>query len=305
MPELAVARSVKVCVPASSANLGPGFDCLGLALSLCDEVTVTVQASGLDLTIDGEGAGDLPTDETHLVVQAIRAGLTAAGFTAPGLAVRCLNRIPQSRGLGSSASAAVAGIAAAQALTGYVLSTEDMVQLAGEFEGHPDNSSASILGGAIVSWTQDHNGEPRYRAARIPVVPTLRATALVPDTCASTSEVRAVLPEQVPHLDARFNLSRSALLTYALQHDAALLFEATRDMLHQPYRAAALPMTTAWMEKLRAVGIAAFVSGAGSTVLALHEEPVPGELVAEAEAAGLSVHHLTLAEGVRAEILAT
>lgn len=301
--ELEPGRKVAVAVPASSANLGPGFDCLGLALGLWDEVTVEVTEAGLEMEISGEGADVLPRTEHHLVVRAIRTGLNAADCQAPGLRISCTNRIPQSRGLGSSASAAVAGLAAANALGGNSLSDADLVHLAGAFEGHPDNSSASVLGGAIASWTENHDGVTRYKAVSLAVNPDIKAVAFVPETQASTSEVRKVLPASVPHMDARFNLSRSALLVHALQHDPSLLFEATKDRLHQPYRAQALPVTTHWVEQLREAGIAAFVSGAGPTALALGTTDVPRELVEKAEAEGLRVLTLDIASGVRAEVV--
>ncbi|AKK02870.1 homoserine kinase [Corynebacterium epidermidicanis] len=301
---LEVGKAVTVSVPASSANLGPGFDSLGLSLGLFDDVTVEVIPSGLEMHISGEGADYLPKNSSHLVVRSIERGLAAAGCQAPGLRVSCHNRIPQSRGLGSSASAAVAGLAAAQALSDGAFDQAEFVHLAGECEGHPDNSSASVLGGAVVSWTEEVEGEPRYRAVRIPVHPQLKATTFVPDTQASTSAVRKVLPEFVPHTDARFNLARTGLLTYALQHDPTLLFAATEDKLHQGYRAQALPVTTQWVGKLRERGLAAFVSGAGPTALVLHTDPVPIDLIEDAKAASLRVFELDIASGVSVEELA-
>ncbi|MEJ6014296.1 homoserine kinase [Corynebacterium sp. H127] len=293
---------VHVRVPASSANLGPGFDSLGLALGLYDDVEVETQ-DGFEIQIEGEGAGTLPRTEKHLVVRAIRSALTAAGVTVPGMRVRCVNRIPQSRGLGSSASAAVAGVMAGNALAGRALSPEQLVHLASVLEGHPDNSSASVLGGMVISWTQDAEEGTVYRAVRANPHPELRATALVPDTFASTSEVRRVLPASVPHVDARFNLARAALLTHAIQHDPALLFEATKDRLHQGYRAKALPVTTEWVERMRGEGLAAFVSGAGPTALALHTEAFPEKLRNEALAAGLRVLDLPIVDGAEVETL--
>lgn len=299
-----ICKKVLVQVPASSANLGPGFDSLGLALGLWDELEVEAIPAGLELDIEGEGADVLPRTEQHLVIKAIRAGLKAAGYSAQGLRVRCLNRIPQSRGLGSSASAAVAGLVAANALSDFQLSETELVHLAGAFEGHPDNSSASVLGGAVVSWMENDNGTTLYKAARMKVDPRVRAVALVPETHASTSEVRKVLPASVPHVDARFNLARTALLVHALENDPSLLFEATKDRLHQQYRAQALPITTEWVERLREKGIAAFVSGAGPTALALITEDLPADLIQQAESAGLRVLDLEIASGVRSEVLA-
>lgn len=298
MRQLAIGTSASIKVPASSANLGPGFDTLGLALGLYDDITAEVIESGLELTIEGEGADVLPRTDKHLVIRAIHLGLSAAGVSAPGLRVHCVNRIPQSRGLGSSASAAVGGIAIAQELSGGALSTEQLVHLSATFEGHPDNSSASVLGNVVVSWTENNEGTTEYRAVSVAAHPDIKVTALVPDTHASTSEVRKVLPASVPHLDARFNVARAALLTYAIQHDPSLLFEATKDRLHQDYRAKALPVTTTWVERMRDAGLAAFVSGAGPTALALHTEAFPEELREAAEAEGLRVLDLKIVPGV-------
>lgn len=302
MRQLSIGTTVHVRVPASSANLGPGFDTLGLALGLYDDLTAEVIAEGLELTIEGEGADILPRSEKHLVIKAIRLALAEAGVAAPGLKVHCVNRIPQSRGLGSSASAAVAGVALGNALAGNVLTQEQVVHLSATFEGHPDNSSASVLGGFVVSWTENNDGATEFKAVSVPPFPGLRATAIVPETYASTSEVRRVLPASVPHIDARFNVARCALLTHAIQHDPALLVEATRDRLHQGYRAKALPVTTQWVEKMRDRGLAAFVSGAGPTALALHVEDFPEDLREEALAAGLRVMDLDIVDGVQVTV---
>ena len=174
--DIEVGLKATVTVPGSSANLGPGFDTLGLALSIYDTVEVEVIESGLEVEIFGEGAEDLPRDGSHLVVKAIRSGLKAADVSVPGLRVVCTNNIPQSRGLGSSASAAVAGVVAANTLAGNPLSTEEVVQLSSAFEGHPDNAAASVLGGAVVSWTEipvDGVSHPVYRAVGVPVGPEL------------------------------------------------------------------------------------------------------------------------------------
>lgn len=298
---------VRVRVPASSANLGPGFDTLGLALGLYDEVSVEVTAGGLAVDVVGEGAGEVVPGPSHLVVRAFRRGLEAAGLAVDGLNMLCRNTIPHSRGLGSSASAVVAGLAAAagleQGLTDApVLTTDRLVQLAAEFEGHPDNSSASILGGAVVSWTEfGPSGERHYRAERLYVHPELSAWALVPADRSSTSMTRGMLPPTVPHRDAAFNAGRAALAVVALERRPDLLFAATEDRLHQGYRAPALPMTTRWVERLRAAGFAATVSGAGPTVLALSTEPIDDGLLDRARGEGLTVHRLAIAEGVSVE----
>ncbi|NLU84453.1 homoserine kinase [Rhodococcus sp. HNM0569] len=301
--------TVTARVPASSANLGPGFDSLGLALGLYDEITVTTTASGLTVTVEGEGADDVPCNPSHLVVRAVERGLEAAGVWAAGLDVLCRNVIPHSRGLGSSASAAVGGLAAANGLVrkldGFAgLTDEQLVQLSSEFEGHPDNASASVLGGAVVSWSvTPEPGEPsasarEFRAVRIGVHPSIRAVALVPEDRSATAHTRGLLPATVPHGDAAFNASRSALLVVALTQRPDLLMPATEDLLHQAQRAPALPLTTRWIARLRSAGIAATVSGAGPTVLALCTGAFPDELRAAAQAEGLRVLDLAVSDGV-------
>ena len=233
--DIPVGRSVTVRVPASSANLGPGFDTLGLAVGLYDTVTAEVTESGLSVDVQGEGAGTVPLDGTHLVVRAIREGLRAAHVDVSGLAVSCENSIPQSRGLGSSAAAVAAGVCAANALADHSLSVEQVVQLVSAFEGHPDNAAASVLGGAVVSWTDtpvDGETAPQYHAIGLEVHPDIRATAFIPDFTASTNAVRRVLPSDVSHVDARFNVSRTAVMTVALRTNPELLWEGTRDRLH-------------------------------------------------------------------------
>lgn len=302
--ELVPGTFAKVTVPGSSANLGPGFDTLGLALSVHDVVEVEVTPGGLEIEIFGEGSEDLPRDSSHLVVRAINSGLTAAGVTAPGLRVVCHNSIPQSRGLGSSAAAAAAGVVAANALAGSPLSTEQVVQLASAFEGHPDNAAASVLGGAVVSWTDipvDGRSEPHYQAVPIPVHESVRATAIVPDFHASTHAVRKVLPEQVTHIDARFNVSRVAVMVAALQHYPELLSEGTRDRLHQPYRADVLPVTAEWVNRLRNRGYAAYLSGAGPTIMVLSTGPVEERFLREAREDGHRVLELEVAGPVAVE----
>lgn len=300
MAEVAVGRTVAVTVPASTANLGPGFDTLGLAVDFTDHVEVEVTASGLEVVVEGEGAGEVPLDERHLVVRAVRAGLREAGADVRGLRITCRNVIPHSRGLGSSAAAAVAGVVAASGLAGDptperpagALDDATLIQLAASFEGHPDNAAASVLGGGVVSWTNipvDGRSAPEYRAVGVPVHGSVRATALIPDFHASTEAVRRVLPSDVSHLDARFNVSRAALLPVALSRHPELLWEATRDRLHQPYRAEVLPVSSEWVNRLRNLGYPAFLSGAGPTVMVLSTEPVDPALLDEARSRGLRV----------------
>jgi homoserine kinase len=308
--------TVTARVPASSANLGPGFDSLGIALGLYDEIVVRTTGSGLTIRVEGEGADDVPWGPSHLVVRAIERGLESAGIWADGLDVVCRNVIPHSRGLGSSASAVVGGLAAGRGLAAefdpaLACSDAELVQLASEFEGHPDNAAASVLGGVVVSWTEtdrpadvgaDGAGElhPRvYRAVRLDPHPALCATVLIPDERSSTAHTRGMLPEMVPHGDAAFNVSRAALAVVALTQRPDLLIPATADRLHQDYRAAALPLTTAWIARLRAAGIAAVVSGAGPTVLALGAGEFPDDLRAQAAADGLRVVRPVISDGVR------
>ncbi|WP_018295804.1 homoserine kinase [Corynebacterium lubricantis] len=303
--ELKVGLKATVTMPGSSANLGPGFDTLGLAVGIYDTVEVEVTESGLVVEIHGEGEDDLPRDSSHLVVKAIRSGLTAAGVTVPGLKVTCTNNIPQSRGLGSSAAAAASGVVAANALAGSPLDTDQIVQLASAFEGHPDNAAASILGNAVVSWTDipvDGKSQPTYRAVGIDVHKDIKAIALVPDFHASTVAVRRVLPDHVTHLDARFNVSRVAVMTVALQHHPELLWEGTRDRLHQPYRADVLPVTAEWVNRLRNRGYAAYLSGAGPTVMLLSTEEVDPRILDQAREDGLRVLELDVAGPMRVEV---
>lgn len=302
--DIEVGTKVTVQVPASSANLGPGYDTLGIALSLYDTVEVEVTRSGLEVEIFGEGAEDLPRDGSHLVVKAIRSALKAADVEVSGLRVVCTNNIPQSRGLGSSASAAVAGVAAGNGLAGFPLSEQQIVQLSSAFEGHPDNAAASVLGNAVVSWTTvpvDGRSLPEYRAATLDVHPSIKATALVPDFHASTQAVRRVLPSHVTHADAAFNVSRTAVNVAALTTYPDLLWEGTRDRLHQPYRADVLPVTAEWVNRLRNRGYAAYLSGAGPTVMVLHTEPIEEEILDDARGQNLRVLELEVAGPVSVE----
>ena len=304
--DLEVGLRARVTVPGSTANLGPGFDTLGLAVGIYDTVEVEVTASGLDVEIFGEGANDLPRDASHLVVKAINSALHAADAHAPGLKVTCTNNIPQSRGLGSSASAAVAGVIAGNTLAGSPLSTDDVIQLSSAFEGHPDNAAASVVGGAVVSWTDipvDGVSQPVYRAVPLTVHPDIKATALVPNFHASTNAVRKVLPSHVTHTDARFNVSRTAVMTVAIQTHPEFLWEGTRDRLHQPYRADVLPVTAEWVNRLRNRGYAAFLSGAGPTAMVLSTEPVDPKILESAREDGLRVLELDIAGPATAELL--
>lgn len=291
-------------VAASSANLGPGFDSLGIALSLYDEIVVETVDSGLTVTVEGEGAGQVPLDASHLVVRAIEAGLRTAGCAVPGLVVRCRNDIPHSRGLGSSAAAVVGGLAAANGLVSQSdsvpLTVEQLVQLSSAFEGHPDNAAAAVLGGAVVTWTDGVGAQARYAAAPLRVHPDIHLFPAVPQRRSSTAETRVLLPEQVSHTDARFNLSRAALLVVALTERPDLLMAATEDVLHQPQRAAAMPESAEFLRVLRGCGVAAVLSGAGPAVLALSTDPeLPAEAVEFGAAHGFTIGEMAVGDGVR------
>jgi homoserine kinase len=261
-------RAVHVRVPASTANLGSGFDALGIALGLYDEVTVEAAASGLDVQVQGEGAGQVPLDEDHLLVRAIRA----VDDTPDGLIVRCRNVIPHSRGLGSSAAAVVAGVAAGYALAGRSLDEPGLddraLQLAAEFEGHADNAAASLFGGLVLAWGEGKAGRC-YRAVRLEPHADLHALVFIPATESSTKTTRGLLPAQVPHADAAFAAGRAALAVHAVTTAPDLLMPATEDRLHQGYREPAWPDTIRVVEALRAAGFPATVSGAGPTVFTL------------------------------------
>ncbi|MEB3061164.1 homoserine kinase [[Mycobacterium] zoologicum] len=294
-----------VAVAASSANLGPGFDSLGLALGLYDEVFVETADSGLVVQVEGEGAGQVPLTSDHLVIQGIRRALNELGLDVPGLVVRCRNAIPHQRGLGSSASAVVAGLAAVNGLVAQldrpVLSEARLVQLASEFEGHPDNAAAAVMGGAVVSWTASTtDGQPEYSAVPLRLHPDIHLFPAIPELRSSTAETRMLLPDQVSHSDARFNLSRAALLVVALAERPDLLLVATEDVLHQPQRAAAQPESAQLLQLLRQNGIAAVLSGAGPAVIALSTAAeLPAEVRESPEARAFTMTEMQVGDGVR------
>jgi homoserine kinase len=260
---------VIVQAPATSANLGPGFDALGLALDLRDTLQGSVTASGLSLEVTGEGADEVARDESNLVVRAMRAAFEALEVDPPGLELVCANEIPHGRGLGSSAAAIVGGIHLARGLVADGRSRlPDMAafQLAARLEGHPDNVAAAAFGGLTVAWQE----EGVFHAAPTQVAPGIRAIAFVPPTPLSTELARGLLPATVPHADAAASAGRAALLVAALATGWTVkLHDATRDWLHQEYRRTAMPESLALLDVLRAQGHAAVVSGAGPTVLVL------------------------------------
>ena len=301
---LPVGLTCRAVVAASAANLGPGFDSLGLALSLYDEIVVTTIDSGLQVEVEGEGAGHVPLGREHLVVRAVERGLDAAGVAAPGLAVRCRNDIPHSRGLGSSAAAVVGGLAAANGVLAQgnskPLSTPQLIQLASEFEGHPDNASAAVLGGAVVSWTESDGSREAYSAVPLRLHPDIRIFSAIPEERSLTAATRVLLPGHVSHEAARFNVSRVALLVVALTERPDLLLAATEDVLHQPQRATAMPTSSEYLRLLRRYGVAAALSGAGPAVIALTTQPeMPTEILEFGAANGFAVREMTVGEGVR------
>ncbi|GAA2612753.1 homoserine kinase [Paractinoplanes durhamensis] len=286
-----VTDPVSVRTPATSANLGPGFDALGLALTLYDDLTARVTGDGVKVTVSGEGAGELPGDETHLVVRAMLATFDELGGRPRGLAVECDNRIPQARGLGSSSAAIVGGVQLARGLVVgglELIDDEAALRIAARLEGHPDNVAPCLLGGFTIAWTEGAGA----RAVRLPVHHDVHPKVFVPTERGYTASARAALPPDVPHADASFNAGRAALLTHALTTDPSVLLPATADRLHQGYRAEAMPGTASLVAALRSVGVAAVVSGAGPTVLALSE--VPGDFHAgeqwRAEPLGVDAH---------------
>ena len=294
---------VRVSVPATSANLGPGFDSLGLALSLRDELEAEVVGSGLLVEVDGAGSDDVPRDESHLVVRAMRAAFDTMGAVPPGLRLACTNRIPHARGLGSSSAAIVAGVSLARTLVagGALLMDDDaVVRLAARLEGHPDNVAPAFLGGFVISGQDD--GE--FWAVRSTVDPRVGAVVFVPPTPVSTELARGLLPAEVPHADAAADAGRTALLVAALAGQPEHLHRATRDYLHQEYRRRAMPASLDLVDALRADGVAAIVSGAGPTVLAFSDGPDPRNDAADPLRGrcpdGWQVHHLAVdREGVR------
>ncbi|MEV4760589.1 homoserine kinase [Micromonospora sp. NPDC049559] len=311
-----VTEPVRVRAPATSANLGPGFDALGLALALYDDVTARVAPAGCRVRVTGEGAEELPGDDTHLVVRAMRATFDVLGGQPRGLVVECVNRIPQARGLGSSSAAIVAGVLLARALVRdgeRLLDEAATLRLAARLEGHPDNVAPCLLGGFTIAWTEGERtaarpegeraagvagaagaavapvtegtvgtpavslaspaGAAGARAVSLAPAAGVRPVVFVPVERGLTAHARAALPASVPHPDAARNAGRAALLVHALTAAPGLLYPATEDHLHQRYRAAGMPGTYALVTALRTEGVAAVVSGAGPTVLALSELP--------------------------------
>ncbi|MHA7238338.1 homoserine kinase [Arthrobacter sp. TMS1-12-1] len=268
LPAVDVDQDVEVRVPATSANLGPGFDSLGLALSLHDTVRVRTTTSGTTtVRPTGEGAGDLPLDERHLVARSLISTLHRAGRRAPGLELDTVNVIPHGRGLGSSASAIVAGVLAGNALLPAAerMDAAHLLQWAASIEGHPDNVAPALMGALAISWESGRV----FHSTRVEVHPDVIPVLAVPDLALSTESARALLPASVPHAGAAANAGRAALVVHALGTDPSLLFPATQDSIHQDYRAPAMLPSATLMRALRAAGFASTISGAGPSVLTL------------------------------------
>ncbi|WP_449280414.1 homoserine kinase [Leucobacter sp.] len=282
------ARSVRVRVPATSANLGPGFDTLGIALAYGDELVATTREEpGATVHVTGVGEGEVPSDASNLVVRSAAHVFERLGRPVPGLEVEARNRIPHGRGMGSSGSAIVAGVMIAAGLLQsdpadpIELSEDELLAFATELEGHPDNVAPALFGGLTIAWTTEQG--PRFK--KLMVHRGVAPLVLVPSFTMSTELARSLQPKHVPHEDAVFNVSRSALLIAALTQSPELLLEATEDRLHQDYRGDAMPATRDLIGELRAAGHPAVVSGAGPSILVLANSPAErlgaADLVAE------------------------
>ncbi|CAB5037039.1 MAG: homoserine kinase [Actinobacteria bacterium] len=281
------AAPARVRVPATSANVGPGFDCVGIALTLYDDVLAqVVDEPGIRVDVHGEGADTVPLDHRHLVAKSMLRGFDALGGRPRGVELVCANRIPHGRGLGSSAAAIISGLLLARALVvggDERLPDSALLELAVAIEGHPDNVAACLHGGVVLAWTASA-GAPRTGVLEMTPAPGIIPVVCVPSTAVATKKARALLPETVPHSDAVYNAARSALLVQALTGRPDLLLEATNDRLHQPYRRSAYPRTADLVIKLREAGIPAAVSGAGPTVIALADSHTAASVEAMAGA---------------------
>jgi homoserine kinase len=268
-----VGRTVTVAVSATSANLGPGFDCLGLALDWREQVDLTVRESGFAIEVSGEGADRIPRDESHLIIRSVLVGLADLGISVPGLGLAGHNTIPHGRGLGSSSAAVVAGLVAAAGLAEVEVDRAWVLRHATAIEGHPDNVAAAAYGGLVLAY----EGPNGVQAAQGRLHPEIGTAVLIPDAGVETARARSLLPDEVPHTDAAANSGRAALLVHALADDPGRLWDATRDWLHQQYREPVMPRSYALVTALRAAGYAAVISGAGPTVLVLgHRDQLAG-----------------------------
>lgn len=261
-----IGRTVTVSAPATSANLGPGFDHLGLAFDLRQSATLRVVETASVAEVTGEGAEEIPRDGSHLIIRTALTALAELGHPVPGLALTADNVIPHGRGLGSSAAAIIAGIVAATRLADVEPDPAWMLGLAVRIEGHADNVAAALHGGLVIAYPE---GTTRFGVAAVPVHPEIGAAVYLPDTPVSTAEARGLLPATVPHADAAANAGRAAVLIEALSRSPELLLAGTADRLHQHYRRPAMAESYALLESLRNKGFAAVISGAGPSVLVL------------------------------------
>jgi homoserine kinase len=265
-----VSGAVRVVVPASSANLGSGFDSAGLALSMFDEIEASfTDKPGVQVDVDGEGRNSLPRDENHLIARVMLKTFANLSMPVQGLYLRCINRIPHGRGLGSSAAAISAAVVAARALAGTQgtrMDDQGALELASSLEGHPDNVAACLYGGFTVSWIDENS---LARAVKIKAHESIIPVVMIPRFEVDTEQARALLPSHVPHRDATYNISRSALLVHAMTNDPDYLFEATSDRIHQEYRRPSMQSASALVTSLRMKNHAAYISGSGPTVCVL------------------------------------
>ena len=265
-----VSGAVRVVVPASSANLGSGFDSAGLALSMFDEIEASfTDKPGVQVDVDGEGRNSLPRDENHLIARVMLKTFANLSMPVQGLYLRCINRIPHGRGLGSSAAAISAAVVAARALAGTQgtrMDDQGALELASSLEGHPDNVAACLYGGFTVSWIDENS---LARAVKIKAHESIIPVVMIPRFEVDTEQARALLPSHVPHRDASYNISRSALLVHAMTSDPDYLFEATSDRIHQEYRRPSMQSASALVSSLRMKNHAAYISGSGPTVCVL------------------------------------
>ena len=266
-------QPIEVMAPATTANLGPGFDCLGMALDLWNRLEVLPVEPGAEgvpaVEVIGEGVGELAADSGNLTYRAMQFLFDEAALEMPPLRLRCHNTIPLSRGLGSSAAAISGGLVAANTLCGNPYSPNELLEMAATIEGHPDNVAAAVLGGLQLVVSDG----PQLYTAPIPAPPELHTVLFIPETRIATTDARAVLPKQVSVADAVFNMGRVALLVAGMGLNRTQYFEvATQDRLHQPYRQPLFPAVKVIFAAARAAGaLGVFVSGSGSTVLALTE----------------------------------
>jgi homoserine kinase len=282
-----IGRQVSVKVPATTANLGPGLDTLGLALAIYDDLEVVVREQpGAHVEVHGVGEGEIETDETNLVVRSMAAVFEAYKMEVPGVDIVARNSIPHGRGLGSSGAAIVAGIMAAKGILDGIVEIDGdaLLGFATILEGHPDNVAPALFGGLTIAWTSPTGPKHKKLMVHRGVSPLIA----VPESTMSTALARSLQPQSVPHEDAIFNVSRSALLIAALVQSPELLLDATEDRLHQNYRASAMKETDDLIRALRSHGLAAVVSGAGPSVLVLASDPaqrvIAAELVAQSTA---------------------